>query len=153
MKLVDVFVPGKARTKGSWGPLFIAGEGRAEWERQVAEAAGADMTGTPRDGSVWVTLLFFLPRQGKALAPIGHQTGDIDKLTRLVLDALKTGGVYADDSRVVVLRVVKAWADDEIPPGVLINVYALENDTQQRIARNTARWTIERQGLTEETGY
>ena len=52
--------------------------------------------------------------------PIGARSGDIDKLSRLVLDAL-TGIVFADDSHVVELHATKDYG----VPGVEILVSAV----------------------------
>jgi len=53
--------------------------------------------------------------------PIGARSGDVDKLARLILDAL-TGIVFADDSHVVELHVSKDYG----VPGVEIVVDAVE---------------------------
>ena len=52
--------------------------------------------------------------------PIGARSGDVDKLARLILDAL-TGIVFADDSHVVELHVSKDYG----VPGVEIVVDAV----------------------------
>lgn len=58
--------------------------------------------------------------------------GDVDKLARLVLDALEDAGVYDDDSQVVELVTRKTYADgpgvlpDALPrPGVRVRLYPL----------------------------
>ena len=45
--------------------------------------------------------------------PVGHQTGDVDKLARLVLDALQDAGLIPDDCAVVEVVSRKAWTEDE----------------------------------------
>lgn len=49
---------------------------------------------------------------------------DLDKLARLVLDALVIAAVLGDDGQVVALRAVKHYADDG-PPGTMLDVWAL----------------------------
>lgn len=47
----------------------------------------------------------------KDTAPLWHaQKPDADKLARAILDGLRDGGVYRDDSQVCALRVLKFWA-------------------------------------------
>lgn len=45
---------------------------------------------------------------------------DIDKLARAVLDGLKTGGAYKDDSQVVVLQLAKVYNEPGEVPGCTI---------------------------------
>lgn len=61
-----------------------------------------------------------------------HSTGDVDKLARLVLDALQDTDVLPDDSQVVELQARKAYLADEHPegdvlhyPGVVIRLYPI----------------------------
>lgn len=64
--------------------------------------------------------------------PVGHDTGDIDKHARLLLDALQDAGVLPDDCIVVDLHVRKAYvgcpsAPDALGhPGVVIRLYPME---------------------------
>lgn len=66
--------------------------------------------------------------------PIGHNTGDVDKLARLVLDALQDSGILPDDCQVVELVTRKGYPQpdligrvpDAMPyPGTLLRVYPL----------------------------
>jgi Holliday junction resolvase RusA-like endonuclease len=51
---------------------------------------------------------------------------DVDKMVRVVLDAL-TGIAFMDDSQVVELRALKKYADDNPhPPGATCQVYELQ---------------------------
>jgi len=54
----------------------------------------------PETGAVW---------------PATTSTGDVDKLTRAVLDALKIGRAVVDDSRVVALDAMMAYEDHPNP--------------------------------------
>lgn len=64
--------------------------------------------------------------------PVGHNTGDIDKHARLVLDALQDAGVLPDDCIVVELNARKAyvgcrWTPDALGhAGVVIRVYPMQ---------------------------
>lgn len=51
--------------------------------------------------------------------PVGHNTGDVDKLLRLVLDALQDTDVLPDDSAVVETYARKAFVDGPFSPDVL----------------------------------
>ena len=62
--------------------------------------------------------------------------GDIDKLTRLLLDAFTDAGVWTDDSRVIAINAVKTYPDAPVPdsldsPGatITINTLPTEQDT------------------------
>lgn len=51
---------------------------------------------------------------------------DVDKLTRAILDSLTDAKAYRDDSQVVVLEVVKSYAEPNEQPGATITVWGLE---------------------------
>lgn len=86
---------------------------------------------------VWLTFAFPRPashhRSGrnahllKDTAPrhaTSHGLGDVDKLTRAVLDALTTAHVWTDDALVVDLRVRKHYAGehDQAPPAPGVDI-------------------------------
>jgi Holliday junction resolvase RusA-like endonuclease len=94
------------------GSIFTrpAGSREAAWSSTVAAAALAERArhGTLAPPYV-VALTFAMPRPARPAHP--HPTrGDVDKLTRLVLDALVTGGLLVDDRHVVEVTAVKRWA-------------------------------------------
>lgn len=68
--------------------------------------------------------------------PVGHSTGDVDKLVRVVLDALQAGDVIPNDSAVVELTARKAYVDHQARPGsdvksipgVVIRLYPADLD-------------------------
>jgi len=112
------------------GKVAVTARGSAkqtEWHHRVHEAIRANVGDMALiDGPVTVTLDFRLPRPKShpktrrtwpAVAP------DIDKLARLVLDAL-TGTVLVDDARVIGLQASKDYAvDHHIRPGVDVKVW------------------------------
>lgn len=156
MILVDTFVAGLPRTKGSLakrpnGTLYdsvidsgkwralMAGAVRDEHARRWAAAMcdGGGMCShsplftcgrpQPIGGAVRVDAVFWLP-----VDPLAYGAGDLDKLTRNLLDALGThsknprynGGVIIDDNQVTHLNVHKRGPSDR--PGVHVIVSALD---------------------------
>jgi Holliday junction resolvase RusA-like endonuclease len=129
--LVDVFVPGCPKTKGSLdlvprrnGPGTYASEsvhGSKDWRRLVAKTVRRrreDAGLAPTSGSVAVSCVFLLP-VADVMAP---GAGDIDKLLRNVLDALTDAGVYVDDVQVVSVDGRKVPASAAGVTGVTIAV-------------------------------
>lgn len=120
---------------------FIARETRRAWptDRQAVKGqpVGAEITftlarpkshyGTGRNAGT------VKPAYVDAL-PVGHDTGDVDKLLRLILDALQDSGVLPDDCAVVDTvarkRYVDAAPDPDVlgHPGVVIRLYPIEAD-------------------------
>jgi Holliday junction resolvase RusA-like endonuclease len=62
------------------------------------------------------------------LHPIGHQSGDVDKHARLILDALQDAGVLHDDSQVAELCARKVFTESHVAadglmyPGAYIRI-------------------------------
>lgn len=79
----------------------------------------------PLDGHVIIGLLVVVPRPKAArtrLLPNRRSAGDVDKLLRMVLDALTDAGVLADDSRVTSTLAAKVYEREGLLPGALIYV-------------------------------
>lgn len=118
-KSVRVHLASSSNTEPRWARLC-----KLEAERLKAGLL-------PLDGAVVVHLSFYFDRS-KYLGPMAADSeyptadyiGDIDKLTRSVLDAL-TGTVYGDDRQVTRLLVSKAWAPAMTQAGVLVQVAPL----------------------------
>lgn len=93
------------------------------WRDLVIEAVRdqADLT-DKLEGPVDVKLEFRIPTPKKPLhsTPISRRAGDIDKLSRAVLDALTIGGIINDDSQVINLKASKEYVADL--PGVIITI-------------------------------
>lgn len=100
-----------------------------------ATAAGVLDGQWPCDGPVAVTLDFTMPKP--ASAPKRRRVWpdrrpDIDKLTRLGLDALTVAGVLTDDARVVELHARKVYVGDpgsQRAPGVAIALHRIVEAT------------------------
>lgn len=121
-------VPGKPLPKGS---LKHVGRGRLveqtkvkDWMKEIQahtlEVYRGD--GPLFDSAVSATLDFRVPRPAAAknrLYPHLRSVGDLDKLTRAVLDALQPS-VLCDDSLVVSLMASKSYEDTDHPVGVSI---------------------------------
>jgi Holliday junction resolvase RusA-like endonuclease len=93
------------------------------WRDLVIEAAREQAELTDRlDGPVEVLLEFRIPSPNKPIhiLPISRRAGDIDKLSRAVLDGITIGGIIGDDSQVVKLHATKEYAPDY--PGVIIGI-------------------------------
>ena len=124
--LVDTFIPGLARTKGSLNvvnamrgrraaPMLTDSDLSIRWRRLIAYKARAAYGGRePSLLPIKVELVVALPAlDWPALTRKG--AGDVDKLARNALDALAidlkkpdlAAGVYVDDSQVVDLHVIK----------------------------------------------
>ncbi len=111
------------------------------WRDTASAQAAWQYSGPVLNDPVRVQIEFIMPRakhhwstakgkedQLKPSAPPGHHCtsgGDIDKLTRAVLDSLAVrsgGSVLKDDSLVVSLRVDKRFALRDEPSGAMIRI-------------------------------
>lgn len=122
-----------------------------EWRAEVARAARAalatlDVPVEPHE-AIGVEFTATLPRPAGHLGtgsnrlivkgsaphyPTALRTGDVDKLARLVLDALQDAEVVDDDAQIVEVLARKAYADDPhtpdalTHPGIRVRVYPVE---------------------------
>lgn len=115
---LSFWVSGIPAPKGSWRPVRNKRTGKtllipdnkrerpwAEHVSWLAKAQGA----RPRTGPVTVCICFYLPKPKKPTHDYPAR-GDLDKLARSVLDALK-GIAYDDDAQVTRLITEKCWAE------------------------------------------
>lgn len=154
---VGVKVPGDPRPKGSMvcrvsarHPLREQVDNKA-WRRRVV-LGGAKLPIRGLTGPIGISVTFTIPRppshyrtgrnahllrHAAPTWPDGHGTGDVDKLTRLVFDALQDAGVLSNDAQVVNAAVWKCYPDtpgcpDRLErPGALIRLYPIEEDHWQ----------------------
>lgn len=153
--IVDVFVPGAAKTKGSMeirnratGAMKESVVGSSRWRALMAQAVRDDIERrqppvaelrAPYPGAVSVTVEAYLTppydRDSWWVWPVWNQAGDLDKIVRNVLDALGStsknpkmnGGAIVDDNLVCRFGPTtgKYVADDRHPAGVRIVVETL----------------------------
>jgi hypothetical protein len=175
--LAEVFVPGRARPKGS---LRCRG-GRAHcmeednpaskpWRIKMAGALRADRDARTDQGTypgaVDVSIIAFFEPDGVGASALGaplrpHDGGDVDKLSRNVLDALQDGTehspkVLGDDSLVIGLFAEKIFTDIIGEQGIWIRVtkVAAAELIRRRRLRNAALEQLRaRLGLTGATGF
>lgn len=152
----SIAIPGKPATRGSMkcvgrrgkvAHVLVESHATADpwrqtvvgWMRKYHPAQTAE-----KGQAVGVEITFTLPRpathygtgrNSKRLKesapkhPTGRNTGDIDKLARLILDAMQDAQLIPDDAAVCELNTRKAYPadhgyDDRLPyPGVLIRLY------------------------------
>jgi len=145
--LLVTFVPGAPKTKGS---LTFKGNGyvrenvvgSTRWRMMVVDRARAAVPpGMPAwSGPVAVHATFFLPAPAKYagwLEAIWPRAGDVDKLTRNVLDALSVNegepklgaGIYVDDNQVtqLVINKIPVLPHSSAGPGVDLRVYGIRD--------------------------
>jgi len=155
-RAIGVRVPGIPKPKGSKvcrvsprHPLYEA-VNNGKWRRQVRKG-GAKLAERGITGPVGISVTFTLPRPAKHYGtgrnahrvkpdaptwPYEHGTGDVDKLCRLVFDAMQDAGVLTDDAQVVNAALWKCYPDtrgcpDRMDqPGSLIRLYPIEEDDQ-----------------------
>ncbi len=137
--VTETWVPGRPATKGSLDAIPRSGggfymresvQGSKDWRRLVAQAVREDRAGhgltEPTRSAVGVRILFVLPvpigieattstEFISGLWPSMARAGDVDKLTRNVLDALQDAGAYEDDTQVCKALVGKVYADGVTP--------------------------------------
>lgn len=174
--LVDVWVPGKARPKGSMRPIgngrmVESNEASPEWRAQLARAFWRDYHerelsnqdsvqpwGRPVDVAV---AAYFNRRGATSVCPDSVATGDVDKLLRNVLDALQgprkgVRGVLADDALVQHGVIDPFWVRDDLPEGMWVIVTAPTDEElafRARVANVGLDRMLARRGLLSPTGY
>jgi Holliday junction resolvase RusA-like endonuclease len=108
----------------------VNGERLQLWRSAVADRAIQVMEREhfptiPRGMSVYLVVLFLLPRPLRPLNELPVTRPDLDKLTRAVMDALTTAGAYRDDAQVTDLVVRKRYAEDHTGARIAVRGHAL----------------------------
>lgn len=137
--MIQAEVHGRPATKGSLrrgygGKLVESHASSAPWRAKVTAALRVLDVDTI-DGPVEVHLSFRFACPARPRfrdTPATHDTGDIDKLSRNVLDSLVDAGVIRDDSRVVRLVADKSWAVSPQVEGLSIRVLDMSQDMSDR---------------------
>lgn len=131
---MDPATQGSKRSLGH-GVMVETNKRLKPWRLLVSDAALSTAHPlTPQPVSISITFRFLRPRSHftrsgtlTKSAPAyltSKARGDIDKLSRAVLDAL-TGTLLHDDSQVVSLNAQKRYATPEERPGALITIIPL----------------------------
>lgn len=153
--VTEVWVPGWPKTKGSLDLMNRRGggtyvresvAGSSDWRKLVARAVADERARrgisepTPAALAVGVRVLFVLPvpigvaastpaELLNSVPPTQAAVGDIDKLTRNVLDALQDARAIEDDVQVCKIICNKVYADGRTPgsshQGALIQCWEL----------------------------
>lgn len=169
--LVDVWVPGKARPKGSLerqGQRLVESNPESKpWRRQMAglfladyisRGAGPNSARWGRPVSVTWRAFFAPPPLAALVAPVSasgpYATGDKDKLERNILDALQGAskgapGVLCDDAQVIAAAGWVHWCDEDTPQGLHVVVTSPGDD---EIRTATRRANYEMQGILARRG-
>lgn len=142
-QVLDVFVPGHPKTKGSLdhigqGKMRENVQGSKAWRQLMAyrlrqawnaenEVAGWPdrVPREPLAGAVRVSAMFYLPCARGQRSLIARGSGDVDKLVRNLLDALTDSGVIKDDAQVTGIICDKAEAHALAPQGVKVTVWQM----------------------------
>lgn len=109
--------------------MFSDNRELADWEMQIhwlaMQAMGSEK---PSALPIECVLEFIVPtpksHEGE-LWPIGKRTGDLDKLTRAILDGM-THSVYLDDSQVVRILASKRYASASASRLVGVRIWCYE---------------------------
>lgn len=124
---------GSKRTLGN-GIMVESSKKVKPWRQDVAFYGREAMAGRPPlDGPLMAEVVFTLPKpksSPKRRVSYPCRKPDIDKLLRSTLDALVTGGVIADDSRIVRIEAAKAFPGEHIKalthPGAWVKVWGFD---------------------------
>lgn len=141
-QLLGVFVPGHPRSKGSLRcqggrpgqhrlveQVALSKPWREEMQRaivrEVRTVLKPGVKHAPHEGPVRCVLTFFFEQPATGVSkdlpfPVAANYGDLDKLTRNVLDALQGSGLIKNDSQVTSILCVKRWGAQA---GASIKVY------------------------------
>lgn len=129
--MIDIFIPGHPAPQGSKryvgrGIMIESCKAVKPWREDIRCALMKE--GRPIErvaGAVSCSLEFILPRPKSApkkSTPPATKKPDLDKLSRAVLDAVKSAGVIEDDSRIIILVATKRLADLGGVPGVRLRL-------------------------------
>lgn len=128
-----LWIPGKPVTKGSYRCVTPHIGGRrgvlvpektlndpSDWHHRVPSVLALKaprLATSPLDGPIELVADFYIkPPKTSTLGldngPIGHNTGDLDKLTRALGDGITQSGIIVDDSRITGLHATKSWGEE-----------------------------------------
>lgn len=118
------------------------------WRTAVAETCRAELErlpASPMTGPLAVTIRFRFPPTKSDPYRFWHSTKpDLDKLVRSTFDALKLGGVIADDSMICKLTTLKRYINDSETSGCSISIESLANEESEIRESRKQRAAMER---------
>jgi crossover junction endodeoxyribonuclease RusA len=137
--MITFFIPGIPAPKGSRRHFVKKGKvvsvdanpKTRPWEMDVAWVTREKMSGVKAiEGPVGMNVVFQMPRLKSTPKTARWHTKkpDIDKLERALLDGLKLGGAYVDDSQVCRVDKYKRYAMPDATeigagPGVWVSIW------------------------------
>lgn len=140
--ILDTFIDGEPKAKGSWKALIFWGKEiprkpfarlipddkkSRPWQDLVATMIRQEYTGPILDDCpIKVDMTFYITRGKTITRLLPCKQPDWDKLARCVSDAME-GIVYKNDAQITDGMVRKRYADESAdqPPGVRITVFKL----------------------------
>jgi Holliday junction resolvase RusA-like endonuclease len=135
-----IWVPGHPVPKGSMKCIAKHAPGHSArlvpdkrndpdtWAGRVPQALAhqlPELVARPLDGPVTLVADFYLAKPKSTRfpqAPIGHGSGDADKFTRMIGDAMQNAGVVTDDSRICEIHARKLYADPTVGEGARLEL-------------------------------
>ena len=143
--MIDVFIPGNPAPQGSkrhvGGGVMIESSKKVKPWRESIRSALIDDKGKPIgriEGPVVTVLEFVMPRpgylhapsyiKGKKRTPPMDKRPDLDKAERAANDAMKSAGVYRDDSCINLTFKGKRYAEIGEASGLRIQLFAFDQD-------------------------
>ena len=138
--MIEFFVPGlpvaqprtKAAKRGKFVSVYTPSTADAWKASVVVQARQACTEFEPMSEAVKVQMGFYLPRpkahynskgKMKPTAPYWHtKKPDADNLAKAALDAITNSGLWADDTIVADLRVLKSYAETISETGLQVHI-------------------------------
>lgn len=112
-------------------PIMVEDHAHSEpWRKRIKAAIQSQCPGIVFAGPVWVGATFLFEKLGPSAQVLNwpvvnagaNASGDLDKLTRNLLDAMQDAGLITDDCMVVELKVIKLWSTEYVKPGIVVAV-------------------------------
>lgn len=134
--------------KATGRPVIVEGKGPgrlavAAWREAVGETCRAYLEQhrvPPLVGPLAITIRFRFPPTKSDPYRFWHSTKpDLDKLVRSTFDALKLGGVIADDSMICKLTTLKRYINGSETAGASITIESLATEESQHRERRKER--------------
>lgn len=134
--------------KATGRPVIVEGKGPGRlavqaWREAVGETCRAELERHPQSpltGPLAITIRFRFPPTKSDPYRFWHSTKpDLDKLVRSTFDALKLGGVIADDSMICKLTALKRYINGSETAGASIEIESLATEESSHRERRKER--------------